>query len=118
MATGAEASNAPSMLRASIVGGAVMVVLGTGANVLLAVLYNLISDVIGGVTVVFEERPSRRRFRPPTNSDGPAKPLKPSRPLRRPAGDRPDTTPMPVKPKAQMEPEEVDAVELTRPAAD
>ena len=50
----------PTMLRASILGGLVLVVMGTGASVLFTVLYNLISDVIGGITVVFEERPSRR----------------------------------------------------------
>ena len=108
----------PTMLRASIVGGAVLVVLGTGANVLLAVLYNLISDVIGGITVLFEERPTRRRLRAPANPDEPAKPLKPSRAPRRPAADRPDTTPIPHRPKPQVEPEEVEAVKLTGPAAD
>ncbi len=50
----------PTMMRASILGGLVLVVMGTGASVLFTVLYNLISDVIGGITVVFEERPSRR----------------------------------------------------------
>ena len=35
----------PTMLRASVLGGLVLVVMGTGANVLLAVLYNLISDL-------------------------------------------------------------------------
>lgn len=108
----------PTMLRASIVGGAVLVVLGTGANVLFAVLYNLISDVIGGIAVVFEERPTRRRVRAPANAEEPAQPLKASRaPRRRPAPARPDTTPMP-RPKKQVQPEEVEAVRLTRPAAD
>ena len=46
------------MLRASLLGGAALVGLGTGANVVLAVLYNLISDLVGGVTVVLEEEPS------------------------------------------------------------
>ena len=50
-----------TVVRASVLGGAVLVLLGTGANVLFAVLYNLISDVVGGIIVVFEERPTRRR---------------------------------------------------------
>ena len=111
----------PTMLRASIVGGAVLVVLGTGANVLLAVLYNLISDVIGGIIVVFEERPTRRRLRlrPPANPDEPPKPLKPSRPpRRRPAANRPDTTPMPTPPKGQVQSEAVEAVRRTGPSTD
>ncbi len=109
----------PTMMRASIVGGAVLVVLGTGANVLFAVLYNLISDVIGGIAVVFEERPTRRRLRAPANADPTANPLKPSRaPRRRPASNRPDTTPMPSLPKTHVQPEEVQAGKLTGPAAD
>jgi hypothetical protein len=49
-----------TVAKASVLGGMVMVVMGTGVNVLLAVLYNLISDVVGGVVVQFEERPRRR----------------------------------------------------------
>jgi transmembrane protein DUF3566 len=55
-----------TVIRASVLGGAVLVLLGTGANVLFAVLYNLISDVVGGIIVVFEERPTRRRSGRPT----------------------------------------------------
>jgi hypothetical protein len=114
----------PTMLRASVVGGFVLVVLGTGANVLLAVLYNLISDVIGGITVVFEERPSRRRIlrRPAADLHPPAeslKPLKPSRGVRNrpPSARPPDTTPMPDRPSPSLvEPEQVTPVELTRPS--
>jgi hypothetical protein len=107
----------PTMLRASIVGGLVLVVMGTGANVLFAVLYNLISDVIGGIAVVFEERPTRRRIRPPANPDEPAQPLKPARaPRRSPAADRPDTTPMPDLPKSPRKPEQGEPVKLTRPS--
>jgi hypothetical protein len=49
------------ILRASAIGGLVLVVVGTGANVLLVVLYNLISDVVGGVeiTVLEEDTTSR-----------------------------------------------------------
>ena len=37
-------------------------VVGTGANVLLALVYNLTSDVVGGVEVtVLDEEPGRRR---------------------------------------------------------
>lgn len=109
----------PTMLRASIVGGLVLVVLGTGANVLFAVLYNLISDVIGGITVVFEERPTRRRVQPPTGPRQPGKPLQPARaPRRRPGPDQPDTTPMPDLPKSQARPEEIEPVRLTRPSTD
>lgn len=44
------------ILRGSALGGLILVVLGTGANVLMAVLYNLISDVFGGIEVaVLEE---------------------------------------------------------------
>ncbi len=107
----------PTMLRASIVGGFVLVVMGTGANVLFAVLYNLISDVIGGIAVVFEERPTRRRVRPPADPDEPAQPLKPARAARRPpAAVRPDTTPMPDLPKSQRKPEQGEPVKLTRPS--
>jgi hypothetical protein len=94
----------PTMLRASILGGLVLVVMGTGANVLMAVLYNLISDVVGGITVVFEERPTRRRLRAPAGQvgdpDGPPPPLKPSRTPRKrqPRPVLPDTTPMPDMP--------------------
>jgi predicted lipid-binding transport protein (Tim44 family) len=108
----------PTMMRASVVGGLVLVVLGTGANVLFAVLYNLISDVIGGITVVFEERPTRRRTRMPVEADTALQPLKPARaPRRRPVNggrERPDTTPMPDLPMVQ--PEQVEPVELTRPS--
>ena len=53
---GAQAGSALSSL-----GGLVLVVVGTGANVLLVVLYNLISDVVGGVEVtVLEEDTSSR----------------------------------------------------------
>jgi Transmembrane domain of unknown function (DUF3566) len=49
------------ILQASALGGLVLVVVGTGANVLLVVLYNLISDVAGGVeiTVLEEDTTSR-----------------------------------------------------------
>ncbi len=91
----------PTMLRASVLGGLILVIMGSWANVLLAVLYNLISDVVGGITVVFEERPTRRRIRAQQiDPDGPPPPLKPSKVPRNraPRPVRPDTTPMPDLP--------------------
>jgi hypothetical protein len=109
----------PTMLRASILGGLVMVVMGTGASVLFTVLYNLISDVIGGITVVFEERPSRRNRKLLEVDRAAPPPLKPTRGPRRrpPPAARPDTTPMPEMP-AQVQPEQVPAGELTRRPSD
>ena len=45
-----------------LLGGLVLVLLGTGINVLMAVIYNLTSDVVGGVevTVADTEPPPRR----------------------------------------------------------
>ena len=44
------------LLRGFVAFGLVLVVLGTGVSVLVAVVYNLITDVVGGVHyVVFEE---------------------------------------------------------------
>jgi hypothetical protein len=51
------------ILRACAVGGLVLVMAGTALNVLLAVLFNLISDIVGGVRVsVIEQEPVRRPF--------------------------------------------------------
>lgn len=47
------------LFTASLVGGLVLVIIGTGINVLMAVVYNLTSDVVGGVEVtVLEEETS------------------------------------------------------------
>ena len=117
----------PTMFRASVVGGLVLVVMGTGANVLFAVLYNLISDVVGGIIVVFEERPTRRRrAQPSPDGDGEGEalaPLTPARALRRlmpaPARRAPDTTPMPDRPApVQVQPEQVEPAELSRRPSD
>ncbi|HSS08313.1 MAG TPA: DUF3566 domain-containing protein [Acidimicrobiales bacterium] len=43
------------ILESSVAGGIVLVFLATGANVLAALLYNLISDVVGGVQVIVLE---------------------------------------------------------------
>jgi hypothetical protein len=49
------------ILKAAMLGGLVFTLVGTGANVLMAVLYNLISDVVGGVELIMlEEEPVRR----------------------------------------------------------
>jgi hypothetical protein len=60
--------NADQIFRASAIGGLVLVVAGAGFTVLMAVLFNLISDVTGGMrfTVVEEEtaRPRPKRIRP------------------------------------------------------
>ena len=63
--------NGDQIFRALAIGGLVLVVAGAGFTVLMAVLFNLISDIIGGirVTVVEEEtaryRPRRLRIRRP-----------------------------------------------------
>jgi hypothetical protein len=54
---------AGQLLRASVVGGAVLVGLGSFASVMMAVLYNLIADVVGGVAVIFEETAGRAATR-------------------------------------------------------
>ena len=58
---------ADQLLRSSVIGGAILVVVGSLGNVLMAVLFNLISDVVGGIGISVEERPRRRnrRRRPP-----------------------------------------------------
>jgi hypothetical protein len=49
------------IFRSTLIGGLVLVLLGSGFNVLMAVIYNLTSDVVGGIEVaVLEEEPSRR----------------------------------------------------------
>jgi hypothetical protein len=53
--------NGALIFRSTLIGGLVLVLLGTGANVLMAVIYNLTSDVVGGIEVtVLEEEPLRR----------------------------------------------------------
>jgi hypothetical protein len=54
-----------ALLRAAGVGGAVLVVVGTGFNVLAAVVFNLVSDLVGGIRVeVVEKQPRRALGRP------------------------------------------------------
>ena len=55
------AFNGMLLLQSSVIGGLVLVLLGTGTNVVMVVLYNLTADVVGGVEVtVLEEEPARR----------------------------------------------------------
>jgi hypothetical protein len=60
--------NGDQVFRAAALGGLVMVVAGSGFTVLMAVLFNLISDLTGGIrmTVVEEEtaRPRPKQLRP------------------------------------------------------
>lgn len=54
------AFNGTLLLESTLIGGLVLVLLGSGANVLMAVLYNLTADVVGGIEVtVLEEEPTR-----------------------------------------------------------
>jgi hypothetical protein len=51
----------PQIFRACALGGLILVLVGTGLNVLIAVLFNLISDLVGGIRVtVIEEETIRR----------------------------------------------------------
>jgi transmembrane protein DUF3566 len=47
------------LLRAAAIGGLLLVLIGSATNVLMALLYNLISDVVGGIeiTVLEDDRP-------------------------------------------------------------
>jgi hypothetical protein len=49
------------MLRGFAVGGLILVVAGTIANLLLATLFNLMSDVVGGIRVTLGEDLRRKR---------------------------------------------------------
>ena len=92
---------ADELFRASVICGAILTVMGTGANVLFAVLYNLISDVVGGLVVVVEEKPSRRALKsvgeelpeePPEEA-----PEEPAEGVTAPEGE-PEPGPVPEKP--------------------
>ena len=80
--------NPDQIFRVSALGGLVMVVAGSGFTVLMAVLFNLISDLIGGVrmTVVEEEtaRPRPKRTRPRKATSGAARYV--AKPTQQPAG--------------------------------
>jgi hypothetical protein len=51
----------PVLLRGAALGGAVLVLTGTLGNVIMALLYNLISEVVGGVKVTLGEDSAGRR---------------------------------------------------------
>lgn len=50
---------AGQLLRGFVAGGLVLVIMGTGLSVLMAVIYNLISDVVGGIELTVLEEDSR-----------------------------------------------------------
>jgi len=81
--------NADQIFRASAIGGLVLVVAGAGFTVLMAVLFNLISDVTGGMrfTVVEEEtaRPRPKRIRPRRSRI--ARPMQPQMPAGPPPAE-------------------------------
>ena len=85
--------NGDQIFRAVAIGGLVLVVVAAGFTVLMAVLFNLISDIIGGirVTVVEEEtarfRPRRLRIRRM------GRPAPPVAPAARPPGPAPGPIP-------------------------
>ena len=56
--------DALALLRGITVGGLLLVLIGSGLNVLVSVLYNLISDVVGGVEVVVTEDDTEQPPRP------------------------------------------------------
>lgn len=51
----------PQLLRGAALGGAVLVLAGTFGNVVMALLYNLISEVVGGIRVTLGEDAGRHR---------------------------------------------------------
>jgi hypothetical protein len=68
---GSFAFEGGQMFRAYAVGGLVMVVAATGFTVLLAVLFNLISDLTGGVRVTVVEEETARPIEADAPLDGP-----------------------------------------------
>jgi hypothetical protein len=68
-----------SILLGSTLGGMVVVLLGTGANVLAALLYNLIGDVVGGVEITVAEEESSGAHAAVASSPASASPPTPHR---------------------------------------
>lgn len=58
-----------TIFRAYAIGGAVLAIAGVAFNVLLCVLYNLLSDLLGGIRLTVIEEESAR-FRPPRQRKG------------------------------------------------
>jgi hypothetical protein len=103
---------ADQILRSSVIGGALLVLIGSAANVLMAVLFNLISDVVGGIGIGVEERPPRRSRKaaqrspaPAPVADGTGRPGLAERAARlRPWQRRPDRAPQPPAPRSRPTP--------------
>lgn len=70
IASGNFRFQAGKIFKSSVLGGIVLVALGSLSNVLMAVLYNLISDVVGGIGISVEER-GRGRRNPRRDDDRP-----------------------------------------------
>jgi hypothetical protein len=49
------------MFEAGVKGGLIFVVVGTFANVVVAILFNILSSMVGGLRLATVERPPRRR---------------------------------------------------------
>jgi hypothetical protein len=49
---------ASRILQGTVLGGLVIVLIGTGMNTLVAILYNLITEVVGGIEVVLADQES------------------------------------------------------------
>ena len=78
---------AGNLLTGAGLGGLVLVLIGTASSVLMALLYNLISDVIGGLEVVTLEEESDAALRPqaPPVHRTPSQPPWPRRPAPEPS---------------------------------
>jgi hypothetical protein len=59
---------ADQMFRAAVFGGAILMVVGTGFTVLVSVLFNMISDLVGGIRVTMIEQEIER----PRNAPAPS----------------------------------------------
>lgn len=96
------------LLRGFVAFGLVLVVLGTGLAVLMAVVYNLISDVVGGIQyIVLEEEPEVAPSAAPvapTGANGSAgdifsgsRPAEPAPRMAEPIGPSEQAAPTPVR---------------------
>ena len=94
------------ILRAAVPAGLVLALIGTGLNVLMALLYNLISDLVGGVEVLVDldeprtraQRRAEARRRP--SAPAPAEPTLPAPPAEPPEQGEPvefDSTEEPAR---------------------
>lgn len=83
------------ILRGAILGGAVLVLVGSGLNLLLAVLYNLIADMVGGIEVtVLEPAPTPAVEEGETaEASEPVEPAERVEPAPTPASTTPTPTP-------------------------